>query len=264
MDFRAGSVVLPAGARIGPAQVALANSAGNADVEVRKPPRIAVLDSGDELAADPRECGPDQIPASNGRMLETMLLAHGCNVTRIGPVPDDRSALAAALAQAEDANILVTSGGASVGDHDLIKPALEDWGAELAFWKVAIKPGKPLIVATRGKQVILGLPGNPVSRFVTAFLFLLPLVRKSMGAARPLPRSVQVPLAVDLATGGGRREFLRAKWDTNGVSPLHLQDSSALANLAMAHCLIDRPAHDEPVQAGTCVATYPLENGAIA
>ncbi|XUU60051.1 molybdopterin molybdotransferase MoeA [Erythrobacter sp. HA6-11] len=264
MDFTEGSVVLPAGTRIGPAQIALASSAGHGELQVRKAPRIAVMDSGDELATDPSDCGPDQIPASNGRMLEAMLAGLGCEVKRIGPVPDNRAALAEALRQAEAADILVTSGGASVGDHDLIKPALEDWGATLGFWKVAIKPGKPLIVATRGEQVILGLPGNPVSSFATAFLFLLPLVRKTMGSAHPLPLRLLLPAAQDLEAGGSRREFLRAIWDEKGVTQLLLQDSSALANLAKAHCLIDRSADAEAVEAGTLVPVYPLEHGAIA
>ncbi|NVE93973.1 molybdopterin molybdotransferase MoeA [Altererythrobacter lutimaris] len=264
MDFGEGSVVLPSGTRIGPAQIALASSAGHGTLEVRKAPRIAVMDNGDELAADPSDCGPDQIPASNGRLLEAMLLTLGCEVMRIGPVPDERVPLTNALAEAESSDILVTSGGASVGDHDLIKPALEEWGAILGFWKVAIKPGKPLILATRGKQVILGLPGNPVSSFVTAFLFLLPLVRKAMGAAHPLPRRLLLPAAQDIEAGGGRREFLRAMWDETGVTPLRLQDSSALANLAKAQCLIDRPARAEAVKVGTLVPVYPLENGAIA
>ena len=139
---------------------------------------------------------PHQIPASNGAMIAAMLAPLGCEVLRLGPVRDDMAALAAALAEAESADIVITSGGASVGDHDLIKPALADWGAQTAFWKVAIKPGKPLLVATRGAQVILGLPGNPVSSFVTAFLFALPLVRAALGEPRaPCPAASPCPPA---------------------------------------------------------------------
>lgn len=258
MDFTEGDRLLAAGTRLGPAQIALAVSGGQIELEVCAAPKVAVLDSGDELAADPSQCGPDQIPASNGVMLAAMLKGQGCDVEYIGPVPDDREALAMALAQVENADFVVTSGGASVGDHDLIKPCLEEWGAELAFWKVAIKPGKPLIVATRGDQVVLGLPGNPVSSFVTAFLFLLPLVRKAMGAADPLPLSQKLPIGSDIASGGGRREFLRAIIENGVVQPLKLQDSSALANLARADCLIDRPAHAPAAMLGETVTVYPL------
>ncbi|WP_394727760.1 molybdopterin molybdotransferase MoeA [Altererythrobacter sp. GH1-8] len=264
MDFKQGDELLAAGTCIGAPQIALAISAGHAQIEVRRAPKVAVMDSGDELAPDPSQCGQDQIPASNGAMLASMLRVQGCEVIRIGPVADDEDALAEALALADDADILVTSGGASVGDHDLIKPALENWGAQLAFWKVAIKPGKPLIVATRGSQVILGLPGNPVSSFVTAYLFLLPLVRKAMGAASPLPRPIVLPAAEIIPAGGTRREFLRAVIDYEGVRPLTLQDSSALANLARAQCLIERVAEADPVPAGSPLTIYPLGNGGIA
>jgi molybdopterin molybdotransferase len=184
-------------------------------------------------------------------------------------VPDDRAALAAALADVADADILITSGGASVGDHDLIKPALAEWGADTAFWRVAIKPGKPLLVATRprtrGAQVILGLPGNPVSSFVTAFLFALPLVRKAMGDPGPLPRAVMMRAGEALPAIGPRREFLRAVCaKENGGGEVRLagsQDSSALSALAAADCLIDRPAYAGAVSAGEPVRVFMLRNG---
>lgn len=263
-DFFEGDVVLPAGTRIGPAQLALAISAGHSQLPVRKAPTVAVLDSGDELSADPGACDDHQIPASNGAMIAAMLAELGCVVQRIGPVPDDRDALAAALANAEAADILVTTGGASVGDHDLIRPALEASGAQLDFWKVAMKPGKPIMVATRGSQVIFGLPGNPVSSFVTAFLFVLPLVRAAMGSGSPLPRKATLAAGCDLPPVGTRREFLRAVWDGEGVKLADSQDSSALAALAAANCLIDRPAGADGIEAGTSVPVYLLENGGIA
>ncbi|MEO0872547.1 MAG: molybdopterin-binding protein, partial [Pseudomonadota bacterium] len=155
--------------------------------------------------------------------------------------------------------------GASVGDHDLVQQALADWGAQIEFWKVAIKPGKPLLVATReagwGRQVILGLPGNPVSSFVTAFLFGLPLVRKSMGSASPLPTTLHVIAAQDLPATGKRREFLRGVSDGQSVRLAGSQDSSALRSLAEANCLIDRPAGADPVRAGEAVPVYNLQNG---
>ena len=202
---------------LGPAQIALAMAGGHGSVSVAKPPRIAVLDSGDELAKDPSQCRDDQIPASNSAMIASMLAPLTGMPDRIGPVPDDMAALGEALGRAEACDILITSGGASVGDHDLIQDALREWGADIAFWKVAIKPGKPLMVATRmagdRRQVILGLPGNPVSSFVTAFLFALPLVRASLGMPAPLPLAYSMAAGEAFAEGGPRREFVRGVSD---------------------------------------------------
>jgi molybdopterin molybdotransferase len=264
-DFREGDLLLARGTRITPARIALALAGGHGQIAVTRRVRVAVMDSGDELARDPATCAPHQIPASNAAMIAAMLAPLGCDVTRLGPVPDSREALAAALAQAEDADILVTSGGASVGDHDLIKPALGEWGAETAFWRVAIKPGKPLLVATRrtdGRaQVILGLPGNPVSSFVTAFLFALPLVRAGLGERDPLPRPVTLRAAEPLPAVGPRREFLRAVTDGDTVRLAGSQDSSALSALAAADALIDRPAGAPPLAAGEPVPVFRLQNG---
>ena len=260
-DFSAGDTVLNAGTYIGPAQLALAIGAGHGSLNVRRPPKVAILDSGDELVADPASCAEHQIPASNGAMIAAMLAELGCEVVRLGPVPDDREALASALAKAEDTDVLVTTGGASVGDHDLMRPALEAWGAKLDFWKVAMKPGKPIMVATRGKQLIFGLPGNPVSSFVTCFLFVLPLVRAAMGARQPLPARATLTAGCTLPSIGSRREFLRAYWDGESVQLAESQDSSALAALAQANCLIDRPAHSDEIEAGTPVPCLLLKNG---
>jgi molybdopterin molybdotransferase len=260
-DFHAGDLLLARGTRMTPARLALALAGGHGAVAVPRRLRVAVMDSGDELSPDPAACLPHQIPASNAAMIAAMMAPLGCNVTRIGPVPDDREALAAALAQAGGADVLVTSGGASVGDHDLIKPALAEWGAETAFWKVAIKPGKPLLVATRGAQLILGLPGNPVSSFVTAFLFALPLVRAAMGDPDPLPRAVTLIAGEDLPPTERRREFLRGVVEGDSVRLAGSQDSSALSALAAADALIDRPAGSAAVSKGEAVQVFLLRNG---
>ena len=269
MDFRLGSEVLPAGARIGPAQTALALSAGHRHLPIRRVPRLVVIDSGDELAADIESCAPHQIPASNGAMLAAMARAMPCEVTRLGPVADDMDALAATLARAADADVVVTSGGASVGDHDLVRPALEAWGATIDFWRIAIKPGKPLLVATRARtngrsQLILGLPGNPVSSHVTAFLFMLPLLRALLGAAEPLPRRISARLDAPLRAGGSRREFLRARWDGAGIVAAAIQDSGALASLAASNALIDRAAGAPPAEPGEWVDGFLLDSGGTA
>ncbi|MEM8726395.1 MAG: molybdopterin molybdotransferase MoeA [Pseudomonadota bacterium] len=260
-DFNLGETVLQAGTRVGPGQLALALSAGKAELEVARPPVVAIIDSGDELGADPSDLAPNQIPASNGAMIAAMLHQEGCETVRLGPVPDDHDALAKALVKAEGADIVVTSGGASVGDHDLIQDALRRWGAELAFWKVAIKPGKPLMVAKRGSQVILGLPGNPVSSFVTCFLFALPLVRAAMGVPAPLPSTQSLVAAQDLPAVGKRREFLRGVSDGTRVRLATSQDSSALRALASANCLIERPEGSPAAREGEPVPVYNLQNG---
>ncbi|MGY6551936.1 MAG: molybdopterin molybdotransferase MoeA [Erythrobacter sp.] len=257
-DFSQGDVVLRRGSHITPAAIALAIAAGRATITAARAPRVAILDTGDELSPDPAACAPHQIPASNGAMLAAMLAPFGCDLTGLGPVGDNKPALAEALARAEDADVLITSGGASVGDHDLVQAALDDWGAQIAFWRVAIKPGKPLMVATRGAQIIIGLPGNPVSCFVTCFLFALPLVRAMMGSASPLPDAQAMVTGAELPAVGARREFLRSRITGGKAHPVASQDSSALKALAEADCLIDRPAHSPAVPIGSPVFGYRL------
>lgn len=264
LDFREGDMLLAPGTRIGPAQLALAITAGHSQLPVRRLPRLVVIDSGDELRASGEPCAPHQIPASNGAMLVALAAQIPCTIERLGPVADSMAAIADVLKRAETADLIVTSGGASVGDHDLIRPALEAWGAKIDFWRIAIKPGKPLLVATRGQQLILGLPGNPVSSHVTAFLFMLPLLRALLGAAAPLPRTIRTVLAAPVKAGGSRREFLRAQWDGETIAAQSLQDSGALSSLANSNALIDRSANAPPAPAGAEVSAFLLENGGIA
>jgi len=259
-DFRAGDLLIGAGEPLGPAGLALALAGGHGTVAVRGMPSVAIIETGDELS-DPRDCADHQIPASNGAMIAALCREIPSSIINIGPVPDSAQELLSTLQTAEDCDVIVTVGGASVGDHDLIRPALEDWGAEPAFWKVAIKPGKPLLVARRGRQIVLGLPGNPVSSYVTAVLFLLPLLRALSGAMEPLPRRVMLPLALDLRPAGPRREFLRAIWDGEQVIPLFEQDSSALLTLARANALIERTEDMQGTKAGTDVPVILLRNG---
>jgi molybdopterin molybdotransferase len=268
-DFRRGDEVLAAGTRIGPAQLALALAAGHAEFSVHALPSLAVLDSGDELAADPTACAPHQVPASNGAMLAAMATPVVSAIMRLGPVPDRLDAMLAALDKAADTDVIVTSGGASVGDHDLVRPALARWGAEIDFWRVAVRPGKPLLVARRrtnggGRQWVIGLPGNPVSSYVTAFLFLLPLLRALGGARDPLPPRVTMRLGAALPPAGERTEFVRARLDGDSLVPVVEQDSSALAALARAEVLIERPANALAAEPGDFVTAHWLENGGSA
>ena len=265
-DFSRGDELIRPGTPVGPAQLALAIAGGHGELSVHALPAVAILDSGDELAAGPDDCGAHQVPASNGAMLAAMAAPHAASILRLGPVPDRLDAILGALEAAAGADVIVTSGGASVGDHDLVRPALEAWGAEIDFWRVAIKPGKPLLVARKGPQWILGLPGNPVSSYVTAFLFLLPLLRSLAGAGREhvLPQAIQAVAARPLPATGDRQEFIRARYANNEVTPLDEQDSSALRSLAGANALIIRPAHSPATEPPHAVWTYLLENGGIA
>lgn len=268
LDFFEGQQILAAGTAIGPAQLALALSAGHRQMSVYSAPRVLVMDSGDELAADPEACLDHQIPASNGAMLAAMARALPCDVQRIGPIPDTMAALADALDQGSDADVIVTSGGASVGDHDLVRPALEAWGAQIDFWRVAIRPGKPILIATRDngarRQIVLGLPGNPVSSHVTATLFMLPLLRALLGASQPLPAMMTVRMRASLPPNGARRTFLRASWNGHTAIGHAVQDSSALATLAASNVLIDRPANAGTAKKGDEVPAVWIGQSSIA
>ncbi|ANU08073.1 molybdopterin molybdotransferase MoeA [Paraurantiacibacter namhicola] len=263
-DFASGETVLEAGTRIGAAQLALAMSAGHGTLAVGKRPSVAVIDSGEELVSDPEAAGEHQLPASNGAMVEAMVRGHASEVSRLGPVKDSMEALLGALDRAGDADVVVTSGGASVGDHDLVKPALERLGAEVNFWRVAIRPGKPLMLARKGKTTVVGLPGNPVSAYVTAVLFVMPLLRALGGASDPRMQTMAMPLAAPMPEGGPRMEFHRAVLDEAGAAPIAERDSSALRALATAQALIIRPAGCPASRAGDIVQVCCLENGGIA
>ena len=268
LDFKENDILLPVGTRIGAAQLALAIAAGHQHLAVRRAVRLTLIDCGDELVPPGIPGEAHLLPASNAPMLAALAAGLPIELRRLGPIPDSLEALAEAFEAARDADIVVTSGGASVGDHDLIRPALDHAGASIDFWRVAIKPGKPLLVARRpngdGAQVILGLPGNPASAFVTGFLFMLPLLRAALGAAQPLPRPFPARLGEPLPPGGRRMEFIRARWTDGEVRPEREQDSGALRPLAHANALICRAIDASPAQAGNDVSIYWLENGGIA
>lgn len=261
-DFATGEPVIAAGQRIGPAQLALLIASGCDAINVGRPPRISILECGDEL--DAKAAKPGQLPPSNGAMLAAMCASQACETTVSAPLPDDLGAIAEAIETAGSADLIVISGGASVGDHDLVRPALKSIGVEPDFWRVAIKPGKPLLVARRQNQLILGLPGNPVSSFVTGIMFMLPAIRAMLGARDPWPARMYLPAAHDLPPVGPRREFLRATIAPDGAIPLDQQDSSALLALSKASCLIERQERCRGLKAGTPVPVYLLGNGGNA
>lgn len=262
-DFTAGDLLVAAGERLTPARIGLLAAAGHARVPVRRRPRVALVATGNELVPPGATPGPGQILSSNGAMLAALVAGEGVAAEDLGILPDDPLALGRALSAAAGANdVLVTIGGASVGDHDLVRPVLHALGAKIDFWRIAVKPGKPLLAGRLGRAVVLGLPGNPVSAFVCALLFLLPLLRHLAGAAMPLPRPETARAATALPANGPRREFQRARLEwRNGipwVRPAPVQDSAMLSVLAAADALLIRPEHGPPVAEGEPVSLLRL------
>jgi molybdopterin molybdotransferase len=252
-DFAAGDALIAPGDRMTPARIALAATGGHGTIAVRRRPRIALLSTGDELVAPGAPTAGTQLPASNAPMLAALLAGLPVHVEDRGIVPDRLDALVAAFHDAADCDVIVTTGGASVGDHDLVRPALLAAGATLDFWRVAMKPGKPLMAGRLGDAVVIGLPGNPVSAFVTATLFLRPLIAGMAGAADPLPQTRPAPLLAPLPPTGPRAEYLRGRWQGGAVQPLAGQDSAALAMLAAAELLIVRAPHSAAAAAADIV-----------
>lgn len=257
-DFTSGAVLLKAGAMIGASQVAVAVLGGHDRLPVRRRVKVAILSTGNELVPPGVFVAPGSLPASNSPMLAAMLANLPCEVVDLGIVPDDLGAITAAFERAGEADIVVSTGGASVGDHDLVRPAFEQAGGSLDFWKIRMRPGKPLMAGQLGRTVFLGLPGNPVSAFVTATLFLQPLVRRMSGAAHPLPRMLEATLASSLSHVGDRDDYLRAYRQDGGIVSVTSQDSAATAALALADCLIVRAAGSEAAEPGDRVSIIPL------
>ncbi|HET8611410.1 MAG TPA: molybdopterin molybdotransferase MoeA [Sphingomonas sp.] len=250
-DFPAGARLIAEGARITARHVALAAIGGHGAIPVRARPRIALLSTGDELVPPGASTPGAQLPASNAPMLAALLGRHPALVEDRGIVRDDLDAIAQAFGQAaESADVIVTTGGVSVGDRDLVRPALERAGAKLDFWRVAMRPGKPLLAGRLGNAIMLGLPGNPVSAYVTALIFLLPLIARLGGASDPLPRARAVPLGVALPANGARQDYLRARIEGGRAFAPDGQDSAALAALAAADGLIVRAPHAPPAAIG--------------
>ncbi|PKP87461.1 MAG: molybdopterin molybdenumtransferase MoeA [Alphaproteobacteria bacterium HGW-Alphaproteobacteria-17] len=250
-DFAEGECLLPAGTRLTPGAIAAAAMSGAGQLAVGRRPRVAILTTGDELVPAGRALAPGQIPDSNSPMLAAMLAGEPAIVSLPHHVRDDRAILAKLLKElARRHDVIVTVGGASVGDHDHVRGALQDAGGQIDFWKIAMRPGKPLMAGTIGDAVLLGLPGNPSSAFVTATLFLLSLVRHLAGARVPLPAIHQAPLATPLNAGGGRRDYLRARLENGRLTPLIGQDSGRTMPLAAANALLIRDIGASPCDAG--------------
>jgi molybdopterin molybdotransferase len=258
VDFSLGDVPLRRGRRLDAHALTLAAAMGHGEVAVARRPAVAILATGDELVPPGTLPGPDQIVSSNPVGIAALVRRAGGLPRLLGIAPDSMDALAERIAAAKDADVLVTIGGASVGDHDLVGAALKHAGLDLAFWKVAMRPGKPLMFGRLGAMRVLGLPGNPVSALVTARVFLVPLIEALLGQARAARVAETAVLTQPLEANGPRLHLMRARLGRREdgaltVAPLSSQDSSLLSALTLADCLIVRQPGAKSAQSGDAV-----------
>jgi molybdopterin molybdotransferase len=257
LDFSKGDVLLKKGRVLTGRDISLAASMNHATLPVHGAPHVAVLATGDELVMPGTEPGPGQIVYSNGYSVMALARGEGAQVIDLGVVPDRVEETVAAIRRAREAkaDILVTTGGASVGDYDLVQQALSAEGLEISFWRVALRPGRPMMHGRLGAMHVLGLPGNPVSAFVCAVLFLSPLIRKLSGRSDLGPLTEPAVAGIDLPANGERTDYQRAtlKPGPGGISvvtPFSAQDSSMMQALAKADCLIVREPFAPVLRAG--------------
>ncbi|SFV32718.1 molybdopterin molybdotransferase [Devosia crocina] len=261
-DFATGREILAAGTRLGPFQLAAAAAANAGVVSVARRPRLALLATGDELVLPGTPLGPDQIVASNSVALAASLAPFAHDVRDWGIARDSRNELDTVLDQifADAPDIVVTTGGASVGEHDLVQAALLDRGVELDFWRINMRPGKPLMFGSLGNTLVFGLPGNPVSAMVTSEVFVKPALRHWLGLPQMAP--LRLPLLSPTPRNTARRHFMRAqviaREGTTGLLPITETDSGHTSSLAMADALIVQPEHDPGQEAGTVVSALEI------
>ncbi len=258
MDYMAGDCLLKAGTRITARAVGLLASANVVQVNVVRRPKIAYLATGDELVMPGQQIGPDQIISSNSVALDAYIRAFGGEPYNLGIARDTPESLRQALGRLDDSDFLVTIGGASVGDYDLVRQVLGEEGLEMNFYRVAMRPGKPLISGTISGIPLLGLPGNPVSAGITALLFLRPAIERMLGLAPFSEMIMQGELGCDLNPNDLRQDYLRAQLsrDASGsliATPYSRQDSAMMANFTRADCLIIRPPHASGAKKGDTV-----------
>jgi molybdopterin molybdotransferase len=263
LDFRAGAVGLKAGRRLTARDLGLAAAMDLPWLLVRRRPRVAILPTGDEVVMPGDPVGPNQIVSSNAIALGALVEGLGGIPVQLPIAPDDSAGLQRIAEGAAGADLLVTTGGASVGDHDLVRGALGETGLIIDFWSVAMRPGKPLMVGRFRDTLMIGLPGNPVSTMVCGLLFVKPAIERMLGLDTAEEPPVMARLAVKLAANDRRQDYLRAKLSrgadgTLQAEPFKAQDSSMLSLLAAADCLVIRAPHAPAAEAGTSVDIIPL------
>jgi molybdopterin molybdotransferase len=262
LDFRAGDIGLSVGQRLSPADIAFAAAMNLPALKVYKRPVIAFFSTGNELVPPGTDPGPNQIVSANNDGLAALILEAGGIPLDLGITADSESGIRAAAERAGSADMLVTLGGASVGDHDLVQSALTPLGLDIDFWKIAMRPGKPLMYGRLGDKPMLGLPGNPVSALVCALLFLKPAIARLQGSDTALHTTL-ARLGADMAANDSREDYVRASLDhIHGelpvATPARIQDSSMLSALARAGCLIIRSPHAPAMKASEIVTVLPL------
>jgi molybdopterin molybdotransferase len=258
VDFHRGDVLLAAGQRLTDRDLSLAAGMNYPHLAVRRRPKVAILATGDELVMPGETPGPGQIVYSNGYALRALARDEGAETIDLGIATDTLEATTDGIRRARElgADILVTTGGASVGDHDLVKRSLEAEGVAMAFWQIAMRPGKPMMHGRLGAMRVIGLPGNPVSSYVCGFLFLVPLIRKLSGRTVVHHVTETALLARNVVANDRREDYLRARLEVRGdgaliATPVDHQDSSLLGNLAAARALVIRAPFATAATAGT-------------
>jgi molybdopterin molybdotransferase len=258
VDFRQGDLLLSAGSRLTDRDLSLAAGMNHPYLPVRRQPRVAILATGDELVVPGETPGPGQIVLSNGYALRALARDEGAQTTDLGVAADTIEATTEGIRRASElgADILVTTGGASVGEHDLVKRSLEAEGVTIAFWRIAMRPGKPMMHGRLGTMRVIGLPGNPVSSYVCGFLFMVPLIRKLLGRSVIHHSRETALLGRDVAANDLREDYLRARLASRSdgsliATPVDHQDSSLLGNLAAARALVIRAPFAPAAPAGS-------------
>jgi molybdopterin molybdotransferase len=265
IDFREGEVLLAKGTRLSDRDLSLAASMNYPELAVCRRPKVALLATGDELVMPGETPGPGQIVYSNGYALRALARAEGAETIDLGIAADTLKATTAGIRRAREsgADILITTGGASVGDHDLVKRSLEAEGVAMAFWRIAMRPGKPMMHGRLDGMRVIGLPGNPVSSYVCSVLFLVPLIRLMSGRSDIHPVQEVAVLGRDLGANDVREDYLRARLELRAdgalvATPVDHQDSSLLANLSAAQALVIRPPFAPAAAAGSTCAILRL------
>ncbi|MDA0663157.1 MAG: molybdopterin molybdotransferase MoeA [Proteobacteria bacterium] len=268
LDFSEGEILLKAGATVTARDIGLAAAMNRPWLMVRRQPRVAILSTGDEVVMPGDPVGPNQIVSSNGLSLAAAVRARGGIPISLGIAPDNRETLAAMAAGARGANLLLTTGGVSVGEHDLVQSVLGEAGLDLDFWQIAMRPGKPLMFGHVHGTPVLGLPGNPVSSLVCAVIFMLPALDRMQGVVAPERPAYKAQLTVNLEENDRREDYLRASLSYSAagaslVTPFSRQDSSMFSRLAHADCLVIRAPHATAASVGDTVEYLPLPSGML-